>query len=387
MRIVIAPDKFKGSLDAAGVARHIADGLRSVDPTLTIDEVPAADGGEGTLDAAIASGFTRHSVTVTGPLGEPVNADFAVGDTVGVVELATASGLALIPEGRRDAGAATSRGTGELIAAALDLGCETIVLAIGGSASTDAGAGMLAGLGVVLLDARGDVVPDGGRALAGVTRIDLSRFDTRVASTRFVLASDVDNVLLGPTGAAAVFGPQKGATAKDVAELDAALGTFSRVLADAVGPVAADAVTGPGAGAAGGVGYAALAVLGAERRPGIEVVLNLTGLPHSIQGADLVITGEGSLDEQSLGGKTPIGVADAARRASVPVIAVCGRSNLGRDRLREAGFERTFAITDYEADPMLCMTNAGALLERIGAEIGSQLTDLVKSPRPREPQA
>jgi glycerate kinase len=386
LRIVIAPDKFKGSLDAAAVARHLAAGLRSVDRTLTIDEAPAADGGEGTVDAAIAGGFTRQQATVTGPLGQRVEADFAVRDTVAVIEMATASGLALIPEQRRDAGRATSRGTGELIAAALDQGCETIVLAVGGSANTDAGAGMLAGLGLLILDDRGNAVPDGGRALADVARIDLSGFDPRVASTRFVLASDVDNMLLGPAGAAAVFGPQKGASPEDVVELDAALSTFSRVLVETVGAVAVDAAETPGAGAAGGVGYAALALLGAERRPGVDVVLELTGLEHVIHGADLVITGEGSLDEQSLGGKTPIGVAEASQRASVPVIAVCGRTSLSPDRLREAGFAETFAITDYESDPALCMTNAAALLEQIGAEIASRLPDLVSSPSHRDPR-
>lgn len=371
MRIVIAPDKFKGSLTAPEVARHLEIGLRSVDHEVQVDLVPVADGGEGTLDAALGSGFTRHSARVTGPTGQPLVADFAVRGIEAVIELATASGLDRLPGGERDALGATSRGTGELILSALDLGCTHIVLAVGGSATTDGGAGLLSALGAGFYDSDGQELGGGGGALTRLVIADLSGLDPRLENTGFTLASDVDNPLLGVRGAATVFAPQKGASSADVVTLEAGLATFAAVLAGAIGPAADVSSCQPGAGAAGGVGYAALAVLGATRRPGVDVVLEFTDLARRIAGADLVITGEGSLDEQSLGGKTPLGVADAAAAAFVPVIAVCGRTTLEPDQLRAAGFERTFALTDLEPDAQTCMSNAGVLLERIGAQIGA----------------
>lgn len=223
MRLVIAPDKFKGSLTAPEVAERVASGARRADPSVEVVQVPVADGGEGTLDAAIAAGYERRSARVPGPLGLPVEADFAVRGDEAVIEMARASGLDLLPAGRKDARAATSLGTGRLIRAALDEGCRRIVLGIGGSASTDGGAGMLQGLGVRLLGADGAELPLGGAALAGLASIDLDGLDARLADATLVLASDVDNPLRGPSGAAAVFGPQKGATEEDVAVLDAAL--------------------------------------------------------------------------------------------------------------------------------------------------------------------
>ncbi|MFD4421665.1 glycerate kinase [Agromyces sp. NPDC058484] len=373
MRIVIASDKFKGSLDASEVASFLAEGVHSVDDTVVVDRVPVADGGEGTLDAALGAGFEPRIVRVTGPTGQPVEAAFAVRGDEAVIEMALASGLAVLPSGVTDAAGATSRGTGELIAAALDAGATRIVLGVGGSATTDGGAGLIQGLGARLLGADGADLPDGGEALAGLAAVDLSALDARIAGTRFVLASDVDNPLLGPSGAAAVFGPQKGADAATVAALDVALAHYAGLLSAALGDAAARAVSSPGAGAAGGVGFAALAVLGAERRPGIDVVLEFAGLDERIAGADLVITGEGSLDEQSFGGKTPIGVARAAAAASVPVIAVCGRTTLSSARLREAGFERTLALTDLEPDADVCMRAPGRILRRIGALVAADL--------------
>jgi glycerate 2-kinase len=372
MRVVIAPDKFKGSLTADQVADRLEAGLLSFGG-VTVDKVPVADGGEGTLDAAVASGFTRHAVTVSGPTGEPVEAAIAVRGGQAVVEMAAASGLAVLPGGVLRAREATSRGTGQLIRAALDWGCTEIVLAVGGSANTDGGAGMLAGLGARLLDDAGRDLPHGGAALAGLAKVDLSGLDSRVAAARFTLASDVDNPLLGPNGAAAIFGPQKGATAQDVEDLGGALAQFVRVLADELGPRAQETAAVPGAGAAGGVGYAALAVLGAQRRPGIDVVLELTGLAKRLQGAAVVVTGEGSLDGQSLGGKTPIGVAQAAAAAGVPVIAVCGRSTLTVPELAAAGFEQTYALTELERDVEKCMANAGELVEEIGRSLGAYI--------------
>jgi glycerate kinase len=369
MRIVLAPDKFKGSLDAAGVARAVADGLRTVRPEAEVDLVPVADGGEGTLDAALGAGFERRTAVVTGPTGEPVSADWGLRGDEAVIEMARAPGLAVLPGARRDALGATSRGTGELIVAALDAGARRIVLCVGGSASTDGGAGMLQALGVRLHDDAGEPLPRGGAALTRLANVDAATFDPRLAQASIILASDVDNPLLGPDGAAAVFGPQKGATPEDVALLDAALAHYAALLCDAYGaPGAAEA---PGAGAAGGVGFGAIAALGAERRSGIDVVLEFTGLRERLPGADLVVTGEGSIDEQSLGGKTPLGVAIAAAEASVPVVAVCGRTTLYGDRLRAAGFARTYALAAREPDSEVSMRDAARLLREIGAEIAA----------------
>lgn len=377
MRIVIAPDKFKGSLSAPEVAARVAAGARRVDPSIEIDAIPVADGGEGTLDAALAAGFAERTARVAGPLGEPVDAAFAVRGDEAVVEMARASGLDLVAPGERDASRATSLGTGQLIAAALDAGARRIVLGIGGSASTDGGAGVLQGLGARLLDASGMQLPAGGAALAALDRIELDGLDPRLADVEIVLASDVDNPLLGPYGAAAVFAPQKGADAADVPGLDAALARFVAVLAehDAVLAVpAGTAAERPGAGAAGGVGFAALAVLGAGRRPGIDVVLEFTGLEARLAGADAVITGEGSLDAQSLMGKTPIGVARAAKRAGVPVYAVCGRTLLDAEELDAAGFVQTRALAELEPDPERSIAEASDLLTRLAEEL---VTDLI----------
>jgi glycerate kinase len=290
--------------------------------------------------------------------------------------MAVASGLAVLPDGIKDANGATSLGTGELIRAALDAGCRQIILGVGGSANTDGGAGVLQGLGAKFLDADGNELPPGGAALARLDWIDFSGFDARLDGARFVLASDVDNPLLGAQGAAAIFGPQKGATPEDVAALDAALARFVDVLSAEIGPRARKAADAPGAGAAGGVGYAAIAVLAATRRPGIDVVLEFTGLADRLAGADLVITGEGSLDEQTLLGKTPVGVARAARRAGVPVVAVCGRSALTRQQISSSGFLAVHALTELESNVDTCIAEAAPLLERLGRQLGEQLTNV-----------
>ena len=400
MRIVIAPDKFKGSLSAPEVARHLENGLAkqwtasAASSALEVLRIPVADGGEGTLDAAVGSGFTRRSAVVTGPTGQPLTADFAVRGREAVIEMAAASGLAALPGGRPDSATArtsSSLGTGELIRAALDAGCRQIVLGVGGSANTDGGAGLLQGLGARLLDAEGNDLAAGGAALARLASIDLSDFDTRLDEARFLLASDVDNPLLGDQGAAAIFGPQKGASAEDVAALDSALDTFVQVLAEEIGPRALKAADAPGAGAAGGVGYAAIAVLAATRRPGIDVVLEFTELAERLAGADLVITGEGSLDEQSLLGKTPMGVARAARTAGVPVVAVCGRTTLTAAQQQQSGFRQVYPLTALEAKVEVCIAQAGPLLEQLGQHIGAGLAGLTpgtapaSSPRTKEP--
>jgi glycerate kinase len=383
VRIVIAPDKFKGSLSAPEVCVHLEKGLqRGAGGNLDVVRIPVADGGEGTVDAAVGSGFTRRTATVTGPLGQPVEADFAVRGHEAVIEMAAASGLALLPQVRgggqpdsSNATTATSLGTGQLIRAALDAGCRRIVLGVGGSANTDGGAGLLQGLGARFLDSRNNELPPGGAALANLHSIDFTHFEPRLVETRFVLASDVDNPLLGAQGAAAVFGPQKGATPQDVDMLDAALARFVEVLAREIGFRAIKAAEAPGAGAAGGVGYAAIAVLAATRRPGIDVVLEFTGLEQRLAGADLVITGEGSLDEQSLLGKTPMGVARAAAARGVPVVAVCGRTTLTAEQQQESGFRQVYPLTALEPKVEICIAEAGSLLEQLGTNILHELAN------------
>ncbi|HEU5427711.1 MAG TPA: glycerate kinase [Actinocrinis sp.] len=372
-RVVIAPDKFKGSATAAEVAAHLAAGIRHVAPAAELRLLPVADGGEGTVDAATASGFARHEITVTGPVGNRVRAAFALRGETAVVEMAEASGLRQLPEGRLAPLDAGTYGTGELIRAALDAGAKRIVLGVGGSASTDGGAGMLAALGARFLDADGRELPGGGAALARLATVELDGLDSRLESASVVLASDVDNPLLGEHGAAAVYGPQKGAGPRDVAELESGLANFVSVLSHAIGEAGARAARSPGAGAAGGIGFGALALLGATRESGIEVLLDVLGFDAVLDGATLVITGEGCLDRQTLHGKAPAGVAHAARRRGVPVAAVCGRLDLTAREVEEAGFAAAYALTALEPDPARSMADAAALLERVGAQLAAEL--------------
>ena len=366
--VVVAPDKFKGSLSAAGVAAAVASGLRAAVPGLDAREHPVADGGDGTVEAALSAGFARRDVRCTGPTGDTVLAALAVRDQVAVVELAAASGLSRLPGGRLAAMSATSRGTGELIRAALDLGCRQVVLGLGGSACTDGGAGMVQALGVRLLDAAGAELAPGGGPLADLDRLDLSGFDPRVAATEFVIASDVDNPLLGPHGAAAVYGPQKGASAAEVVLLDAALARWAAMAGAATG---VDAAGVPGVGAAGGVGFAAVVFLRAKLRSGIEYLLDLLEVRSALPGARLVVTGEGSLDEQTLHGKAPAGVAAAARAAGVPAVAVAGRNTLPAAALRSAGIAQAYALSDLERDPERSMREPVPLLRRLAGQIAA----------------
>ncbi|MFF8378723.1 glycerate kinase [Streptomyces sp. NPDC015661] len=360
--VLVAADKFKGSLTAVQVAERVTAGLRRVVPELTVETLPVADGGDGTVAAAVAAGFERREVRVTGPLGEPVTAAYALRGTTAVVEMAEASGLQLLPPGVFAPLTATTYGSGELLRAALDAGATTLVFGVGGSATTDGGSGMLAALGARFLDADGEPVGPGGAPLADLATADLSGLDPRFASVDLILASDVDNPLTGPKGAPAVYGPQKGATPDDVRVLDAALAHFATVLEKAVGPRAAEAAVAPGAGGAGGIGYGAL-ILGASFRPGIELMLEVLGFAPALERATLVITGEGSLDEQTLHGKAPAGVAAAARAAGKEVVAVCGRLALPPEALGAAGIRRAYALAELEPDPAKSMANAGPLLE------------------------
>ncbi|MDG9702308.1 glycerate kinase [Streptomyces sp. DH37] len=371
-RVLIAADKFKGSLTAARVAEHVAAGIRRARPGVAVEALPVADGGDGTVDAAVAAGFALRQTAVTGPLGKAVTASYALRGDTAVLEMAQASGLQKMPEGVLAPLSATTYGTGELLLAALDAGARTIVLGVGGSATTDGGAGMLTALGARFLDAGGRPLQPGGGPLRDLATADLSGLDPRLGDVGIVLASDVDNPLTGPQGAAAVYGPQKGADAADVAALDAALAHYVRALEPALGPRAALLAERPGAGAAGGVGYAALAALDASFRPGIEVLLEVLGFAGALERAGLVITGEGSLDAQTLRGKAPAGVAAAARRAGRPVVAVCGRLAIGEDELRAAGIEAAYALTDLEPDPAVCMAQAGPLLERAAERLAAE---------------
>ncbi|MBU3062634.1 glycerate kinase [Nocardia sp. NEAU-G5] len=372
-RIVLAPDKFKGSLTAGEVAEAVAAGIRRVRPDADIRWVPVADGGEGTVDAAAAAGFDCTTVEVGGPTGEPVRAAFAHNGTTAVVEAAAACGLSRLPHGVLAPLTATSRGVGELLLAALDTGCRTVVLGVGGSACTDGGAGMLAGLGASLLDADARPVGPGGGGLADIAYLDLHQLDPRIHEVDLVLASDVDNPLLGAHGAAAIFGPQKGAGAGELAVLEAGLTHWSRLVAQRTGFDVADR---PGAGAAGGIGFAALAVLGARRSGGIDVLLDLVGFDRVVKDADLVVTGEGSLDEQTLHGKAPAGVAARAAKAGVRTIAVAGRQLLDEAQLRGAGFAASYPLTALEPDLQRCQDEAAELLQRQGELIArEQLTE------------
>ncbi len=370
MRVVVAPDKFKGSATAAEAAAALATGLRRVRPDLDVAEVPVADGGDGTVAAALAAGFAPVRTTAEGPVGEPVATTFAVRDGTAVIEMADVAGLRRLPASGPAPLTASTYGVGQVIAAALDAGAATIVLGIGGSATSDGGAGMVSALGVRLVDERGRDLGRGGAALARLADVNASGLDSRVARTTILVASDVDNPLLGRSGAAAVFGPQKGASQRDIAVLEAALARWATLTEAATGQ---DVAATPGAGAAGGTGFAALAYLGARLVPGARLLLDLTGFDAALAGADLVITGEGSLDRQTLGGKAPIGVAGAAAARGIPVAVVAGRIELARDELATAGFADAYALADLEPDPALSMARAPDLLAEIGARIAARI--------------
>lgn len=367
-RVLIAADKFKGSLTAVQVAERVTAGLRRVVPDVEVEAMPVADGGDGTVDAAVAAGFERREVRVAGPLGDEVTAAFALRGDTAVVEMAEASGLQRLPAGVFAPLTASTYGSGELLRAALDAGARSIVFGVGGSATTDGGAGMLTALGARFLDADGEPVAPGGGGLGALATADLSGLDPRLASVELVLASDVDNPLTGPKGAPVVYGPQKGASPDDVEALDAALAHFVKVLEESFGPAAAEHAASPGAGAAGGIGYGAL-LIGAGFRAGIEVMLDVLGFAPALERADLVITGEGSLDEQTLHGKAPAGVAAAARAAGKEVVAVCGRLALAPEALGRAGIRRAYPLTEIEPDVAKCIADAGPILERSAERI------------------
>lgn len=368
MRVLVAPDKFKGSLTASAAAEAIRTGLLQALPDAEVVLAPVADGGDGTVDAAVAAGYEKVPATVAGPTGEPVAATFALSGDTAVVEMAEASGLRRLPGGRPAALTATTFGTGELIRAALDRGARRIVLGVGGSATSDGGTGMARALGARFLDREGRELPRGGAALRDLETIRLDQLDSRLRDVEIVVASDVDNPLVGANGAAAVYGPQKGADPADVAQLDAGLARLAAVAAEQL-ELGADFATVPGAGAAGGTGFGAMAFLGARLVSGIDLMLDLVRFPTVVRTSQLVITGEGSLDQQSLAGKAPWGIARAAARVGVPVIALVGRSALSGEEITAAGFAEVHALTDLEPDVERCQRAAAPLLTSLARRL------------------
>ncbi|GAA3132233.1 glycerate kinase [Kribbella aluminosa] len=442
LRIVVASDKFKGTLTSAEVAEAVGTGVRRVCPDATVIPVPVADGGDGTLSAAVAAGYTLVPITASGPTGEPVLSGYARLGNTAVVELADVSGLVHLPGGTPAPLTATSYGTGELISAAIDAGCTRIILGIGGSASTDGGQGLiqalarrpdrLSGNNSALRDEKLPKIgagppsppaagggPASSAAASGAAAsspaaggvLGLAALRRRLRGVKLVVACDVDNPLTGPRGAAAVYGPQKGATPAQVAELDARLGKWADLVARATG---ADLRDTPGAGAAGGVGFAAIALLGAELRPGIDLILEMVRFSEQLAGADLVVTGEGALDEQTLHGKAVAGVAAAARAGGgptvgrptvgrptvgrptvgrpavgrvaagaggVPVVAVCGVNRLSPEQLRGIGVAAAYALTDVEPDVQRCIAEPRPLLEELGERIAVEHLTMTRTER------
>jgi len=387
LSIVVAPDSFGGAMDSVSVAAAIAAGWRRARPHDEVREIPMADGGEGTLAAvaaALGERVERRSLPTQDPLGRPVEADWLLLDDGrgAFVEMAAASGLARLAPAERTVDtcrAASTRGTGELLRDALDAGVERVTLGLGGSATTDGGSGMMAALGARFLDAGGNDLPAGGAALARLARIDVSGLDPRLQEVRLVIASDVTNPLCGPMGAAATYGPQKGADPVAVQELDAALAVFGDAIEAAAGRLVADI---PGAGAAGGTTAALLGFTSATVRPGVEVVAELVDLADALEAADLVVTGEGRADEQTLSGKAAMGVARLARTRSSPVVLLCGALGHGAAALDASGAfavvqpigDRPMALEESMADTERLLTNAAERVART-VEIGQQLAD------------
>ncbi|CAM3788739.1 glycerate kinase [Xenorhabdus thuongxuanensis] len=344
MKIVIAPDSFKESLSALQVAQAIEQGFKEIYPQADYIKLPMADGGEGTVESLVAAtGGKRIVCTVTDPLGQPVKAFFGLlGDgKTAVIEMAAASGLHLVPMEQRNPLITTSYGTGELILAALEQGVHKLILGIGGSATNDGGAGMMQALGANLLDGDSRILPFGGAALTRLEGIDLTNLDPRLRQVELIVACDVNNPLCGEQGASAVFGPQKGATPEMVKSLDSALRHYGMKIESLTGKSVIDAA---GAGAAGGMGASLLGCLGARLQSGIEIVIETLKLEAAIQGADLVITGEGRLDSQTIHGKTPIGVARVAKKSGIPTIALVGGMSRDYHVVHQHGLDAVFSI-------------------------------------------
>ncbi|MGP5929833.1 glycerate kinase [Corynebacterium glyciniphilum] len=379
--VLIACDKFKGSATAAEIAHALATGIaaESADagtPRVTVSTAPVADGGDGTVDAAVSAGSEPRFCDVAGPYGKTVTGRYALDPSTrtAIIEVAAACGLVLVDEdelstGRITAVDADSSGVGHLILHALDAGATSIVITLGGSATTDAGSGMMQVLGARITDSSGAPVRPGARGLADAHSVDLTHLDPRLRETSVVIASDVTNPLCGANGAAEVFGPQKGLRAEGIPVVDRSLDHFSDLVEDALGMRRGSCRDSPGAGAAGGLGFAALSMLGGELRPGIDVVLEMVGFDDALATADLVITGEGKLDSQTLAGKAPAGVSTRAQAHDIPVVAVCGVSELEEEQLRAFGFKEVFQLIDIEPDLSRCISDPLPLLSEVGRRI------------------
>lgn len=371
MKIVIAPDSFKESLTSRQVADSIENGFRKIFPEATYMKIPMADGGEGTVDSLVhATGGKIVNKTVTGPLGNPVKSFFGLlgnGETA-VIEMASASGLHLVPFEKRNPLITTSVGTGELIVAALDYGVNHIIIGIGGSATNDGGAGMAKALGIKLLNKDGREIGNGGGSLKDLYEIDLTGMDQRLKHVKIEVACDVDNPLTGDKGASVIFGPQKGATAKMISELDANLCHYASIIQKKLGK---DVNGVPGAGAAGGLGAGLIAFLNAELKSGIDIVLEATQFKEVVRGATLVITGEGKIDHQTIYGKTPIGVARVSKSHGVPVIAIAGNVTNDSDIVYEYGIDALFSIVPGITNKEDAFSNASKYIERLSRDIAS----------------
>jgi len=371
MKIVIAPDSFKESLTALEAAEAIERGFKRVIPNAEYIKVPMSDGGEGTVQSLVdATGGEVISKVVTGSLGKPVNAFFGIlgNKTTAVIEMAAASGIHLVPADKRNPLLATTRGTGELILEALEHGVHHIIIGIGGSATNDGGAGMAKVLGAKLLDRNGVEIGEGGGSLQYLSSINISEMDPRLADIKIEVACDVDIPLTGEKGASAIFGPQKGATPQMVEQLDKNLHHYAAIIERDLGRKINDV---PGAGAAGGLGGGLLAFLPSELKRGVEIVMEATGLYRIVEDADLVITGEGKIDGQTIFGKTPIGVAKTAKKYGVPVVGIAGNLSNDSHVVHEHGIDAIFSIVPGLISMEDAFMNAGEYVERTAANIAA----------------
>ena len=369
MRIVVAPDSYKGSVSALQVANAMESGILRVFPNAQVIKMPIADGGEGTVAAMVAAtGGRIIDETVTGPLGEPVEAFWGVlgnGNTA-VIEMAAASGLPLVPIGQRDPRITTTYGTGELIKAALNMGIRSIIIGIGGSATNDGGAGMAQSLGAKFLDIKGQELPYGGSSLAKLDRIDLSGLDSRLGEVEILVACDVDNPLCGPKGASAVYGPQKGATLEMIDELNRALENYAKIAQEVTGK---NIIDYPGGGAAGGLGAGLLFFTKAVLRPGVAIILEKMNFYDMVKTAQLVITGEGQTDFQTAYGKAPVGVAKLAKKYDIPVVCISGGLGNGADQVLDHGIDALMSITEQPITLEECMEKGECLIARATARM------------------
>lgn len=373
MRVIVAPDSYKGSLSAVEVAKAIKKGILQIFQDAEIIEVPIADGGEGTVEAlVVATGGRIVRETVKGPLGDPVESFWGIlGDNrIAVIEMAAASGLPLVPPEKRDPRNTSSYGTGELIKSALDNGFRKIIMGIGGSATNDGGAGMAQALGIRFLDSQKRELAPGGGDLSRLAEIDVNLLDPRLKESEIVVACDVDNPLYGPRGASAVYGPQKGATPKIVTELDNALRNFAEIAGKATGRYVADI---PGAGAAGGMGAGLMLFTPAILRTGVEIVFEAVGLASLIRNADVVITGEGMTDYQTAFGKAPVGVGKLAKQFNKVAICISGSLGHGADDILEQGINAVVSIVPCPMTLDECMRSAEELVEKAAVRVARLL--------------